>query len=179
MNKTFRVLGVTVITIAILALMGAIVYVRIVQRTSEPIAAPAHEESLRHIGESDDHGTQVFSMSLATTLETDVYRFTGNQIEVHLSCRREGEEKGSSEYLAVELHRIDAGLIDTLAETQTLKRWGSSSAVFTDVPQGEYYLRFVKDADGQIVVCDAVRVQGFVVNSKKPSWLPVFALCVP
>ena len=169
MNKTFKVLGVAVITLAVLALVGAIVYVRLAQRTPEPVEVPTREESLQHIGENDDHGTQIFSMSLATTLETGVYRFTGNQIEVHLSCRREGEEKGSSEYFSVELHRIDAGLIDTLVETQTLKRWGTSDAIFSDVPQGEYYLRFVKDADGQLVVCDAVRVEGFVVNGKTPS----------
>ena len=169
MNKTFKMLSVAVIAIAALALVGVIVYVRFAQRTAELIETPTREESLQHIGESDDYGTQVFSMSLANTLETDVYRFTGNQIEVHMACRREGEEKGSSDYFSVELHRIDAGLIDTLVETQTLKRWGYSDAVFCDVPQGEYYLRFVKDADGQLVVCDAVRVEGFVVNSKNPS----------
>ena len=166
MNRTFKIIGATVVTLAILAVVALIVYVRLVHRGSDPDLPeqPILEEFIQSGFENPDYGTQVFTMRLATTLETDVYEFTGNYIEVNVACRIEGDAEASSNYFSVELHRIDAGFIDTLVGSQTLLRRGPSFAVFTDIPSGDYYLRFVKDADGQMVVSDAVRVQGFVVQ---------------
>lgn len=163
MNTTYKRLGMAIIITATVAALCLIVYVRFAQRIPEHVQASGIEEELKHIGEDADLGTQLFSMRLTSTLESDVYHFDGNSIQVNMACRREGEKEASSDYFSVELHRIETGLIDTLVGSATFTRWGPSSTTFERVGAGDYYLRFIKDNDGQIVISDTVRVYAFML----------------
>ena len=163
MNATYKRLGMLIVIIATVAALCLIAYVRFSQRNPGYAQAPSIEEELKHIGVDTDLGTQLFSMRLSSTLESDVFHFDGNCIQVNMACRREGDKEASSDYFSVELHRIDAGLIDTLVGSATFTRWGPSSFTFERVGAGDYYLRFIKDNDGQIVVSDTVRVYAFML----------------
>ena len=155
---------------ACLMLVGYALFVRFVKGRAqgEPVteAALTPEEMMAKLDDApqeDPLGRYTFSLELDDVVDTDVYHFGGNGIELAMGAYRSGAEQGTSEYFSVELHRMSAGLIDTLVGTQTLSRWGASNAIWFDVEEGDYYFRFVKDPDGQRVIAESVEVSGCVV----------------
>ena len=147
-----------------LVLAAVAIYVRFARGSAQQKAPepPTMEEELAHIGE-DRWGTYSFSLELDDVVNTDVYHFAGNRIQLTMGAYRSGAEQGTSEYLSVELHLMSVGVFDVLIGTQTLSRWGSSHATWDGLEEGDYYFRFVKDADGQRVNAQSVQAIGYMV----------------
>ena len=147
-----------------LVLAGIAIYVRFVRGNAQGShqEPPTMEEELAHIGE-DRWGTYSFSLELDDVVNTEVYHFAGNCIQLTMGAYRSGAEQGTSEYLSVELHRMSAGMFDTLVGSQTLTRWGNSFASWDGLEEGDYYFRFVKDADGQWVNSQNVQAVGYML----------------
>lgn len=112
----------------------------------------------------DGWGSYSFPLELDRVVDTDLYHFEGNRIELTMGAYRSGVEKGTSEYFSVELHYMVWGVVDVLVGSRTLMRWGHSHVAWDGLEKGDYYFRFVKDADGQTINSQNVQIIGYVIN---------------
>lgn len=171
-TKRFNIIG-GILVAALLVVAGIALYIRLAnagatQNDALETYDPFDElTEIIETGNEHPNGYYVSTLTLGgTILESEVYHFAGNAIQVRMYLTCEGGE-GTSDYFTVELHRVEAGVVDVLVGSQTLNRRGMVLADWQDVPEGDYYFVFKKDADNQIIKSESVTMQGYRVTNEQ------------
>lgn len=173
MSERIKPLLMGFATALIVALSAVLVYARLavpnasadLPTQSEELARPDSLERKKNnpLVEENPYGRYTTSFELSgTSVDTDIYRFEGNAIQLTALCYRSDTTSGDSEYFSAELHRMEMGLIDVLVETTTLKRAGGNFYVWQNLTPGDYYLRFTKTDATQTVYSDYVELSGYM-----------------
>lgn len=174
-SKRLKSLLMGGLTAVIIALVASLVYARLavpnataeLPTRSEELARPDSLErqrlSLNYLETDNPYGSYTTSFVLSgMRCDTDIYNFKGNAIQMMVLCYRSDTMSGNSEYFSVELHRMEAGFIDVLVETTTLKRAGGNFYTWENLVPGDYYLRFTKSDVTQTVYSDYVTLSGYM-----------------
>ena len=174
--KRFNMIG-GLLVVVLLVVAGIALYIRLANAganqndASEPYDTFDELAQIIETGNAHPNGMYVSTLTLGgTVLESEVYHFAGNAIQVQMYAYCEGGE-GASDYFMVELHRVEAGVVDVLVGSQTLSRRGMVIADWQDVPEGDYYFVFSKDADNQIVKSENVTMQGYITTNEQAEGL--------
>ena len=171
-TKRTNTIGV-ILVIGLLVVAGVTLYVRLANAgadqndTAEEYDIFDELTVIIETGDEHPYGFYTSTLTLGgTVLESEVYHFSGNAIQVELWLYWEGGD-AASDYLTVELHRMEAGVLDVLVGTQTVRRSGMALADWQDTPEGDYYFVFKKDPDNQIVKSDHVVMRGYRTTNEQ------------
>ena len=164
--KRTNIIG-TILIVALLVVVGVALYVRLANAgVDQDVVSESYDpyaELTEIIETGDAHPNGYYTSTLAlggTVLESEIYHFSGNAIQVQMYLYCEGGE-GASDYFTVELHRMEAGVLDVLVGSQTVSRHGMVVVDWKDTPEGDYYFVFKKDPDNQTVKSENVLMQGY------------------
>ena len=150
-----------IFVVAVLALAGVALYVRLSNASADDRYSSENYDTFQDIGETKGEGHTSTLRLGGTILESEVYHFSKNCIQLSMDTYVTGGD-AANDYFTVELHRIEAGIIDVLVGSQTFKRTGHVLADWQDVPEGDYYFTFKKDADSQTINSDYVMMTSYV-----------------
>lgn len=154
-SKRFNIVG-WLLVVALLIVAGLALHSRL-----------SSADAKRSSPTSSDCGDYTSTLVLGgTVLEGEVYHFAGDAIRLRMILHCEGG-RGVSDDLAIELHRVEAVLIDVLVDSQVVPREGSVVADWEDLPEGDYYFVFKKAADNQILVSNRVVMQGYQMTNEQ------------
>ena len=163
MTTNHRMNLVAVIFVAaVLALAAVALYIRLTNASADDRYSAENYDTFQDIGETKGEGHASTLALGGTILESEVYHFSKNSIQLSMDTYVTGGE-AVSDYFTIELHRIEAGVIDVLVGSQSFARSGHVIADWQDVPEGDYYFTFKKDADSQTINSDYVMMTSYVV----------------
>lgn len=101
------------------------------------------------------------SLAFATTYHYgEIRHFEGDGVGVSMTCEASGGE-AAEETFTVELHRMVLGIVDVPVGSAVVPREGSAYITWDNTGSGDFFLRFVKAPDGQVVASDDVRIFSF------------------
>ena len=152
--RKYNLVGV-IFVVAVLVLAGVALYVRLSNATGDERYKAENYDMFQDIGNTQGEAHASTLRLGGTILESEVYHFSKNSIWLQMDAYVTGGD-AANDYFTIELHRIEAGVIDVLVGSQTFKRSGQVVANWEDVPEGDYYFVFKKDADSQVINSDYV-----------------------
>lgn len=148
-NRRFNTVG-TLLVAALLVVAGLTLHSRL-----------SDADAKRSTPTSADDGHYTSTLVLGgTVLEGEIHHFTGDSIRLRMVLHCEGGGSTDDSF-TVELHRVEAVVVDVLVGTQSVPRSGTVTADWQDVPEGDYYFVFRKAADSQIIRSNRVVMQGY------------------
>ena len=152
--RKYNLVGV-VFVVVVLVMAAAALYVRLSNATSDERYKAENYDMFQDLGDTQGEAHASTLRLGGTILESEVYHFSKNSIWLQMETYVTGGE-AANDYFTVELHRIEAGVIDVLVGSQTFERTGQVTAMWEDVPEGDYYFVVKKDADSQVINSDYV-----------------------
>ena len=160
-NRHMNLVG-AIFVVAVLVLAGVALYVRLSNAGGDERYNAENYDIFQDIGDAQGEYHASTLRLGGTVLESEVYHFSKNCIQLSMETYITGGE-AANDYFTIELHRIEAGVIDVLVGSRTFKRTGQVVANWEDVPEGDYYFVFKKDADSQVINSDYVIMGSAVV----------------
>ena len=150
-----------IFVVVVLVMAGVALYVRLSGARGDERYTAENYDTFEDIGDTQGEAHASTLRLGGTILESEVYHFSKNSIQLTMDTYVTGGD-AANDYFTIELHRLEAGIVDVLVGSQTFKRSGHVLAEWTDVPEGDYYFAFKKDADSQIINSDYVIMTGYV-----------------
>ena len=149
-----------IFVVAVLVLAGVALYIRLSNSGGDERYKAENYDMFQDIGAPGEAHASTLRLG-GTILESEIHHFSKNSIQLTMETYVTGGE-AANDYFTIELHRIEAGVIDVLVGSQTFKRAGQVVANWEDVPEGDYYFVFKKDADSQVINSDYVIMISYV-----------------
>ena len=124
------------------------------------------------IWRSDAHATRELrtlesvetSLAFATCYHYgEIRHFDGDGVGVSMTCEAYGAEAAEDTF-EVELHRMVLGIVDVPVGSAEVPREGDVYITWDNAGSGDFFLRFVKTSDGQVVASDDVNIFSFEVG---------------
>ena len=159
-NRRMNLVG-AIFVVAVLVLAGVALYVRLTNASGDERYTAENYDAFEDIGDTQGEAHASTLRLGGTILESEVYHFSKNCIQLSMETYVTGGD-AANDYFTIELHRLEAGVIDVLVGSQTFKRSGHVVADWQDIPEGDYYFVFKKDADSQVINSDYVVMTGYV-----------------
>lgn len=151
MRERAQRLGLVVVTVALVAVAVFACLERAGMWRSE--AHATHELKTLETVET--------SLAFATTYHYgEIRHFEGDGVGVSMTCSvADGE--AAEDTFEVELHRMVLGIVDVPVGSAVVPREGSVYVTWDNAGSGDFFLRFVKASDGQVIAADDVRIFSF------------------
>lgn len=104
------------------------------------------------------------SLAFATAYHYgEIRHFEGDGVGVSMTCAVTGDE-ASEDTFELELHRMVLGIFDVPVGSVVVPREGSVYITWDNAGSGDFFLRFVKASDGQVIASDDVRIFSFELD---------------
>ena len=101
------------------------------------------------------------TVAFATTYHYGELRhFDGMGVGLSMTCHTEGEGAAENTFV-VELHRMVLGLVDVQVGSAVVPREGDVFLTWDNAGSGDFFFRFVKAPDGQVISADDVQIFSF------------------
>ena len=159
-NRRMNLVG-AIFIVVVLILAGVALYIRLSGATGDERYTAENYDAFQDIGDTKGEAHASTLRLGGTILESEVYHFSKNCIQLQMETYVTGGD-ASNDYFTIELHRLEAGVIDVLVGSQAFSRSGLVVADWQDIPEGDYYFVFKKDADSQVINSDYVTMTGYV-----------------
>ena len=152
--RKYNLVGVIFVAV-VLVMAAAALYIRLSNAGGDERYTAENYDMFQDLGDTQGEAHASTLRLGGTVLESEIYHFSKNSIWLQMETYVTGGEAANA-YFTIELHRIEAGVVDVLVGSQTFDRNGQVVACWEDVPEGDYYFVFKKDADSQVINSDYV-----------------------
>ena len=159
-NRRMNLIG-AIFVVLMLILAGVALYIRLSNASGDERYTRENYDVFEGFGDTQGEAHASTLTLGGTILESEVYHFSKNSIEISMETYVTGGD-AASDYFTIELHRVEAGVIDVLVGSRTCNRSGHIVVNWDDLPEGDYYFVFKKDADSQVINSDYVIMYSYV-----------------